>query len=407
MIIHNFSIQGKEKGIDRTILYILDPSITGGATKSAITLIQEVQAKGIKPIVCTPYYSEVNRHLESTGIQTIVTGHIEMITSIPKISGIRSFKQVVKLLLRYCFHDFKAIRKICKETNIHKIDLIHTNSARSDIGFFLSMLFGIPHVVHIREFGDIDYGCKPLNPFYIFIYNKWGSKFICVSEAVKRHWTNKGLSNNKSIVVYNGIDATHFSVSSDAEKKHNFLNIVIAGSVIRSKGHHLAIKAISMLDPEIQKNIKLDIIGWIDETYQKELFRLMSDIPLITPVSFLGAIPQIGQALGKYQIGLMCSKAEGFGRVTAEYMFAKLGVIASNTGANPEIIENGENGLLFDYNDSCSLSNAILKYYNDRNLLIECSNNAQKTASSRFTSSKNTEQIYSIYDHFFQKNKKS
>ena len=63
-------------------------------------------------------------------------------------------------------------------------------------------------------------------------------------------------------------------------------------------------------------------------------------------INFLGPRTDVHSMLGNYQIGLMCSKSEGFGLVTAEYMHAKLGVIASNTGASPELIDNEITGLV-------------------------------------------------------------
>jgi glycosyltransferase involved in cell wall biosynthesis len=43
-------------------------------------------------------------------------------------------------------------------------------------------------------------------------------------------------------------------------------------------------------------------------------------------------------------IGLMCSRDEAFGRVTIEFMLHKMPVIASNSGANPELVINRING---------------------------------------------------------------
>ena len=91
----------------------------------------------------------------------------------------------------------------------------------------------------------------------------------------------------------------------------------------------------------------------------------------LSQINFLGSINDVHERLGNYQIGLMCSRAEGFGRVTAEYMHAQLGVIASDSGANPELIQDGVNGLLFKSGDAKSLSECILRLYNNREFLIE------------------------------------
>ena len=114
-------------------------------------------------------------------------------------------------------------------------------------------------------------------------------------------------------------------------------------------------------------------------------------------VHFLGSIENLHERIGNYQIGLMCSRSEGFGRVTAEYMHGCLGVIASDSGANPELIENGKTGLLFSTGDSMSLADCILRLYNDRDLLIKLSNAACQKAKTMYTQQKNSDSIYELY----------
>ena len=59
-------------------------------------------------------------------------------------------------------------------------------------------------------------------------------------------------------------------------------------------------------------------------------------------------------------IALVCSRAEAFGRVTIEAMKYGLPVIAANTGASPEIIKDGETGLLYEYGNQVSLEEKIV-----------------------------------------------
>ncbi len=65
----------------------------------------------------------------------------------------------------------------------------------------------------------------------------------------------------------------------------------------------------------------------------------------------------------------MCSRMEAFGRVTVEALKAGLPVIGSNSGGTTEIIENNTNGVIFKYNNTNSLTNAIEKI-----LLMETNN---------------------------------
>jgi glycosyltransferase involved in cell wall biosynthesis len=107
--------------------------------------------------------------------------------------------------------------------------------------------------------------------------------------------------------------------------------------------------------------------------------------------------------MNNYQIGLMCSRSEGFGLVTAEYMHGQLGVIASDSGANPELINDGRTGLLFKSGDAHDLARCIEKFYSERQLLIQLSKNAREDARERFSSENNANKIFNIYKDILDK----
>ena len=93
-----------------------------------------------------------------------------------------------------------------------------------------------------------------------------------------------------------------------------------------------------------------------------------------------------------YNIGLMCSKKEGFGRVTVEYISAGLYVIASNTGANPEIIKK-EFGELYKYGDTKDLINKIKNAFGKQ---VDI-NFARNYVAENYSSNVYANKIYIIY----------
>ena len=232
---------------------------------------------------------------------------------------------------------------------------------------------------------------------YIKQYNKYSSLFICVSDAVRFHWGKKGIDSHKTVTIYDGIDYEKVPISQDVDKKCPMLKLLMSGGIMPSKGQYLAIKAIGLLPNDVKRNITIDLIGWGSERYLEELKRLSEKVGLVNPVQFLGARDDILSLLSNYHIGLMCSRSEGFGLVTAEFMFAKLGIIASNSGASPELIENGISGLTFQCENFQSLADRILLYYNNRNLIVKHSCKARERALSLFTSQLNAKKIYNRY----------
>ena len=381
------------------VLYILDPATTGGATEAFLSFIRSLQKDHVNAIICSSADFPRKEELEGLPVRFITIGHCEMFTNRIKGHSFLSFKRRIKQKPRYVYHDLLALRTIIKNVRKEDIDIIHTNSSRSDVGFWLSMIWGKPHIVHLREFGDTDYEVLPLLPKWQFLYNHFSSRFICVSDAVRKHWENKGLDHNKMRVIYDGREEELIPISQDSLKKEECLKLVIAGVIIESKGQHLVIEALKYLSEKVRNNLTLDLFGGCDESYKEALLNNWTEQGLLMEkIHFHGNRNDMLQQYQHYDVGLMCSRSEGFGLVTAEYMFAQLGVIASDSGACPELITDKVEGLLFKSGSAIDLARAIEYYYNNRDIMIKNSHAARKKALMVFTVSNNVKEVCRQYE---------
>lgn len=384
-----------------TVGYIIDYGTVGGATHSFLELVVAMKKKGIRPIVFLSEETDITEVLKKEQIEYFSLGHKTVLE--PFIfKGLRWPIRFLKKQLNYWLNEGKALCKL-RKIDLSEIDLIHTNSARNDIGCFINKKYGIPHVMHIREFADADFNCISFRRNYIDIFNKYTSRFVAISDAVKTHWVEKGLNESAIITIYNGIHYEDISISSNESKNRKALRLFIAGGVFRMKGQHIAVEALGLLPKHILENVSIDIAGWGSSFYIQEMKEYAEKMGYLNNISFLGAVNDVHERMGNYQVGLMCSRAEGFGRVTAEYMHGRLGVIASDSGANPELIEDGVTGLLFKSGDAKSLADCITKLYEDRELLIRLSNAAQEKARKYYTQQRNADAIYELYKQILNK----
>lgn len=385
-----------------TVLFILDYGTVGGATKAFEWMIRQLRPKGITIIVVTGKYNDFNESLKKDGFKSIPAGHYTAIEYI-------NFKNwhwpysLVKRVLRYHVCEYFAIKKLERELDFSKIDIIHTNSARNTLGCRLSKKYGIPHIVQIREFGDKDFDCIRLTPNYLSILNKYTTQFLSVSKAVMDSWNTKGINKEKNRVLYDGIAYDDVTISPDNEKKNKILRMVINGGVYPTKGQHLIIEAMCMLDKDIRDNLYLDVVGWYSSQYVSMMKGRASENGFVDHIRFMGSRDDVHERMRLYQIGFTCSKSEGFGLVTAEYMHGQLGVIASDSGANPELIEDNVTGLLFKSGDAKSLADCLTRLYNNRDLLIRLSHAAKEKARREYTQQKNAEAIYNVYQEILSK----
>ena len=378
------------------VVYIFESTPQGGAYKALLAMINEMRQLGVDVIILTGKRSALNDNLDREGFKNVAAGHETAIIPV-HFHGILKPLRLLKTCLLYYKSEWRAVKDASKQINFKEIDLIHTNSARSTIGCRLSKKYGIPHITHLREFGDRDFDCIKRTPFYERILNNGTTAFISISKAIQTYWNSKGIDVKKNHLIYDGSYYKDITVSSDDSKRAKALKMIIAGGVYPTKGQHLAVEAMGFLSDEVRNNITLDIAGWGDKQYIAEMKQYAEEHGYANQIHFLGAINDVHERTGMYQIGLMCSRSEGFGLVTSEYMHGRLGVIASNAGSCPELITDGMEGQLFTSGDAKSLADCILRYYNDREFLIKMSIAAQKKARECFTSELNARNIIDLY----------
>lgn len=379
------------------ILFINDPSPYGGASGALVQLVKHLTAMGCTVTVCTSRTPALDSKLRACGAKVISCGHVPVLIG----KSPYALKTLAKIAVFGCERllgkNRLAVRKIERSIDLSKIDIIHTNSARSDLGALIGKRYGIPHIVHIREFGVQDYSCISLNRNYIRDMNANTEVFVAVSDAVKKSWITRGINKNKTVRIYDGVDIDSIKIKKQNLGDDNKLKLIMAGAVVETKGQHICIKAIRLLPHEIRKNVILDICGWENPRYRAYLEKLISNCGLEGQVRFLGIRDGMGDILCNYDVGVMASRCEGFGLVTVEYMAAGLCVVASDSGANPELVVNGENGMLFDREKPQQLARCIEKLYNDRTAMKKMALCGHKKAVNGFTAQKNAKNVYDIY----------
>ncbi len=377
------------------ILLVADGDSKYGAPHSLTQMVMAlIRDYNVDITVAVPYYSEITKLLESAGGKVLCTPYEPFYQSIPY----EKWKLPVKYLVKgakYWYGRMAALRILERQINLNEFDLVHSNSSREDFGAIISQKYKIPLIWHIREFGDKDYNCYSYRKKYIEYMNKSAKKFIAVSDCVREHWIKKGLDSDKIVRVYNGVlhqKPPQGIVDTKREKR-----IVMLGSIQETKGQMQAVEAVHVL---IKRGfeVAIDIVGDGNRKYISLLKKKAEEYKIEKYVRFSGYISDVQSILKKYDIGVVCSKSEGFGRVTAEYMMSGIPVIASNTGANKEIIRNGMDGLLYEYGNPADMADKI--QYIFENSYVSWGNNAYNHAVEEFSDYVNARKIYDIYQSF-------
>lgn len=391
------------------ILYITDVEERYGAATSFKEMVVTLKENyNVEPIVLTSINGELNKFLDENEIENNAIGHEGILINTPS----NKIKRYIKLNILKKYYknkilnkNMEAIKKADEIVDFNKIDLIHTNVNRIDIGIRLAKKYHIPHIMHLREFSDLDFNLTPVTMSYKEFYgfmNEYTNSFIAISNVIKENFIKKGIDKDKIRIIYNGISNYDFIDKNrfDDNKTH----IVMTSSIGDTKGQMDAVRAINLLKDDEKRKIKFDIYGDGVKKYIREIKNYINKNKLNDIIELKGYSNNINSIIGKYDIGLMCSKSEAFGRVTAEYMNAGLIVIASNTGANPEIINDNQNGYLYNKKDVRTLTEQIEKIINnDINKNIEIRKNAINKVKNNYTKEINAKNVYNLYKEILEK----
>lgn len=384
------------------ILYITHATDLAGANRSMLQMIKELRDNhDVEPFIVFPLIEKDLKHnIMDECLKNNIPFLQHRMTNFKRHEGFNLIE-----ILYFIFVQAFVVLDLFFFFKRKNFDFIHTNSSVNDTGAYLSMLLGIPHVWHLREFGKEDFGlvsCLGTN------YEKWIYKkcvyVIAISDVIKEHFS-KVFEKKKIMRIYNGV--VRKSVEYSSKHQSYMVNLCMVGRVEQNKNQFEALQAIEMLKNKGIKNFHLTIVGAENPEYKKQLVDYASAKDLIDYVSFLGSINNVPEILSNMDIGLMLSSNEAFGRVTIEYMLQNLLVIASDRGANPELIRNGENGYLYKLGDPEDLSNRIEKVIQDRELLKAIATSGKSYAERYFLSTVNSNNVYQLYLKIFNRNTNS
>lgn len=313
-----------------------------GSSRSLLDLMDGLRAREVEPVVALPKGGMLQQQLETRHIPTIIAPIPWWMTrqawSLPLVGR---FRKEAK-------HSLKALSESLKNW---RVDLIYSNSSVFPVGRILAAKHHLPHIWHIREFGDLDFSLKYILPKWLCQrYIRTSQAIICNSQAVRRH-VFKSWTSNKLHVIYNGV-ASKAQFDQLAERSlrrepNDVYAFLFIGSISPKKGPEVAIRAIEKF---IHNGLtaKLKIVGSGREGYVKQCQSLAESLGVSAYVEFNGYLSDPYDAYFTSDCLLMCSENEAFGRVTAEAMSACLPVIGKNSGGTPEIIKDSETGLLYN-----------------------------------------------------------
>jgi len=384
------------------ILFFDHTAKMGGGEVSLFNLVTHLDRRKFEPIVVLAQEGELREKLSRVGIEVHVLPLGSDVGEVRKDSlvGARSisFGQIAQIAL--------YVWRLSRFLRARGAQIVHANSLKADIlGAFAARLAGVPIIWHVRDRIADDY--LPLTAARAFrLACRFLPSFVIVNSMATMETLHLPRTRRARVlyngVVHDGLPLDDFPSSSASNGDgHGAPVIALVGRISPWKGQDIFLRAAAEVVKEFP-DARFQIIGaplFGEEDFEREVRALCASLGLDENVEWLGFRRDVPALVARCDLLVHASKTgEPFGQVVVEAMMAAKPVVATRGGGIPEIVLDGETGLLVPMNDAPSMASAILEILRDPQRAREMGSNGQARAHSTFTIERTAAKVEDVYD---------
>lgn len=170
--------------------------------------------------------------------------------------------------------------------------------------------------------------------------------------------------------------------------------LLCIGRLIPIKGHIVLLRALAQARARVP-GVTLDVAG--RGPLEPALKSYARELGVEDAVRFLGFVSPVHRAIEDSAIVVVPSLGEGFGMVALEAMERSRPVIASAVGGLPEIVADGETGLVVPPSDADRLADAIVELAGDLRRSAAMGEAGRSRALTEFTPERCVERVEALY----------
>ena len=214
-------------------------------------------------------------------------------------------------------------------------------------------------------------------------------RIIAVSGFVRQSVLDCGLAKEQVEVVYDGVP-----VPEAPAKGGDGARIGCVGYLLPEKNQELLIRSLPLVRAD-HPECRLVLAG--DGPSRAEWERLAEQLGVLASVEFMGHVEDVAAVYRSLDVFLFPSIAEPLGSSLLAAMSYGLPCVALASGAVPEVIEHGVNGLMVDGGDPQAFAKAVNRLLDDAVLRARLGATARKTVAEKFSATRMAEGTLSLY----------
>jgi len=300
---------------------------------------------------------------------------------------------------------FERVRELHKE---RPFDVVHDNQVLG-YGTLLIKLLGLRVVATVHHPLDVDRAnrIREANSlgeqvrsamFYPFFMQRIVSRsidqIVAVSPTAARSVARAfGLLTDQVAVVWNGVDTSTFRRLPDVEREKGRI-LFVGDSEDRNKGFSYLLSALHQLGPFAPVRVAV-----VQRSWSKKAPAMARELGLEDKLTFIDSlsIDELVREYNRAELLVSPSLYEGFGLPAAEAQACGTPVVATSTGAFPEIVQDGETGKIVPPGEAGPLARAIRTLLDDDTLRDSMGEAGERRIRDRFGWRRTAEQMVELY----------
>ncbi|NUM53099.1 MAG: glycosyltransferase [Candidatus Hydrogenedentes bacterium] len=295
--------------------------------------------------------------------------------------------------------DIVTACKLSRAVRKHAIDILHAHSSHAiTYAALAKKIAGRGRVVASRR---VDFPPNA-NVFSQWKYNQ-PDRIVAISGCIARVMRDFGIPESKLCTVHSGIDLKRFDVDPLHRAELGIPEgVPLAGNVaalVGHKDHETLLNAVPHVLKEIPR-FCLVIAG--EGPLRPQLEAQIDRLDIRHAVTLLGQRNDVPRLLRALDLFVMSSSEEGLGTSVLDAMACGVPVVATNAGGIPEMVRDGETGLLVHVGNSAALGSAIAGLLHDAGQMRRMIEAAYELVRTRFTADAMVSGNLAVYDSLFR-----
>jgi glycosyltransferase involved in cell wall biosynthesis len=223
-------------------------------------------------------------------------------------------------------------------------------------------------------------------------------RIVAISDAVRVFHERAGLPRDKLVTIHYGLDELPSAQSEltprDAGVPDGAPVVLAVGRLIAQKGQETLVRAFALVHQR-HPDTRLAMLGW--GPLEQETRALAASLGLADAVLIPGRVEPLAW-LERADVFAHTSRWEGFGIVLLEAMLASLPVVATRVSAVPEIVADGETGIIVEPGDIDGVALAVIALLEDDERRRALGEAGLRRVRERFSVARMTDATVAVYE---------